>query len=282
MTTLPETLYHYTTPEGLIGIISSNHVWATDAFYLNDSEELIGGIRVAKAQLEKMRERATHENQRSRIDWLLNDIRNLGTPGSMAAYVCSFSSERDLLSQWRAYCKGGGFSIGFPADQLAQTVAEQGFSLSQCSYSEDDHKRLMSEAANRIVSPWIETASQPLNEDAERFRISGNLAWELMRVASRLKNASFAEEREFRVVSTPEHERRYKAEERFFRAKGAMIVPYTKIELPKTTEFWSRVHIIVGPTPHREQSKASVYALVRRYRGHAIGIDATRTPFREW
>lgn len=37
---LPKHLYHYTTLEGLKGIISSNALWATHYKYLNDSSEV--------------------------------------------------------------------------------------------------------------------------------------------------------------------------------------------------------------------------------------------------
>ena len=34
-------LYHYTTPQGLIGIVNNNELWASDIFSLNDAEELM-------------------------------------------------------------------------------------------------------------------------------------------------------------------------------------------------------------------------------------------------
>jgi hypothetical protein len=35
----PETLYHYTTQDGLLGIIQSRSLWATNVSYMNDSTE---------------------------------------------------------------------------------------------------------------------------------------------------------------------------------------------------------------------------------------------------
>ena len=95
-----------------------------------------------------------------------------------------------------------------------------------------------------------------------------------------MKHLSFAEERESRLVSQPE--RRYDTEQRHFRASNGLIVPYTTVALPNDIEFWGKVHVVVGPTPHPDESKASVYALIRRYRGHAVAVDLTRTPYREW
>ncbi len=36
----PSILYHYTTQKGLLGIIQSKTIWATDILYLNDTMEL--------------------------------------------------------------------------------------------------------------------------------------------------------------------------------------------------------------------------------------------------
>ncbi len=276
----PDKLFHYTTADGLIGIIKDWSLWATNAFYLNDSQEVIGGVEIARRILKELRASSQQKDQADRIDWLLNDTRNVGTVRSKPAYVCCLSSERDQLSQWRAYCRGGGFAIEFPTVYLREALAEQGFSLDECIYSETDQGRLIKETIEKVVLPWVRGARLPIGEDPERFEASGKFTWELLRVAARLKNSSFAEEREFRIVSLPEWQ--YKPEKLHFRQRAGVIIPYTTIKLPSTNEFRSRVQIMIGPTPHPEESKASVYDLVRRFRGHAIGISITRTPFREW
>jgi hypothetical protein len=87
----PEMLFHYTTPDGLIGIVRDNCLWASSVFYLNDAQELIGGIEIARQQLEALRNNSADNNEGNRIDWLLNDIRNVGTVRSKAAFVCGSS-----------------------------------------------------------------------------------------------------------------------------------------------------------------------------------------------
>jgi hypothetical protein len=39
-----ETVWHYTNAAGLLGILRSNVLWATDAFFLNDAAEVTYGI----------------------------------------------------------------------------------------------------------------------------------------------------------------------------------------------------------------------------------------------
>lgn len=35
----PPILHHYTTQEGLLGIVESKSIWATNIYYLNDAAE---------------------------------------------------------------------------------------------------------------------------------------------------------------------------------------------------------------------------------------------------
>jgi hypothetical protein len=275
-----ELLYHYTTPEGLIGIVKENCLRATSAFYVKDSDELIGGVRLAHEQLFTIRETITDAQQAERIDWLLHDTRDIGTPKFMSAFVCSLSEEGDLLSQWRAYCRCGGFAIGFPSQLLKEKVEAQGFTLHQCIYEKAKQEAAMRSVLKSVALPWIEADPSPASEDNRRFGVSGNLVFEMIRTASRLKHASFAEEREWRIVSPPE--KRIEAHERHFRAKNGLIVPYVEVHLPEGIDFWGKVCIMVGPSPHPIESKRSVYDLVHSHKGHAICVEISRSPYREW
>ena len=44
----PEHVYHYTSAEGLYGILQSNAVWAADCRFLNDTSESQVGVNKAK------------------------------------------------------------------------------------------------------------------------------------------------------------------------------------------------------------------------------------------
>jgi hypothetical protein len=80
-------LYHYTTPDGLIGIVETQTLWATDVFYLNDSEEFALGIQKACDYMEECKENAGSETIVSRIEWLLSQL-NGGIKG--VRYVFQF------------------------------------------------------------------------------------------------------------------------------------------------------------------------------------------------
>src|SRR5216683_1419399 len=51
----PETIFHYTTAAGLLGIVRSNRLWASDLLYMNDSTEVEYGRQLIIAAARCLR-----------------------------------------------------------------------------------------------------------------------------------------------------------------------------------------------------------------------------------
>jgi hypothetical protein len=124
----PWLLYHYTDAAGLLGIVSSNRLWASDASFLNDpSEGLLFPQRIIEFMPQKPGGLTALEEH---IIVLFEEgLRN--HPKPVSAFTTSFCDDGDLLSQWRGYGSfGSGYAIGFEPDslvhvQLAQLVEVQ-------------------------------------------------------------------------------------------------------------------------------------------------------------
>ena len=110
-------LYHYTTVEGIKGIIENDELWATSAYYMNDSAEILYGYRVLHKALEdwlKQRKLPLDSIARGMAESFVHHFghdalqRNVVTP----VYLTCFCEEPNLLSQWRAYGSSGGYNIG--------------------------------------------------------------------------------------------------------------------------------------------------------------------------
>ena len=115
-------LYHYTTPEGLVGIVEKQEIWATDLFYMNDTAEFRVGLECAMKYIEQLRKDGSGEYA-DRWEWLLTELRRkreCGPDTLSSVYACSFSTHGDDLSQWRAYCPNGGFAVGFRHSTLGK------------------------------------------------------------------------------------------------------------------------------------------------------------------
>jgi hypothetical protein len=109
-------LYHYTDAAGLLGIISSNRLWATDASFLNDPSE---GQLFPERIIAFMREKVgglTPSEERIVIQ-IENGFNKYPRPTH--AFTISFCDDGDLLSQWRGYASfGSGYAIGFDSQNI--------------------------------------------------------------------------------------------------------------------------------------------------------------------
>src|SRR5580704_14459526 len=108
-TAKPQRLFHYTSQAGLLGIVSSNVLWATNALYLNDSSELDYGLTAAREKLRAVLNRSSAVSELLRRTDRLLKLPILLPDRNF--YACCFCEESNLLSQWRAYAdRGGGYA----------------------------------------------------------------------------------------------------------------------------------------------------------------------------
>ena len=72
------TLYHYTTQEGLLGIIKNKEIWATQTQYLNDAREYRHAIDVATSEIDKRLVNAASDESKILLD--MKKGREVGLP----------------------------------------------------------------------------------------------------------------------------------------------------------------------------------------------------------
>ncbi|WP_456424497.1 DUF2971 domain-containing protein [Rhodocaloribacter sp.] len=274
----PGLLYHYTSQRGLLGILKNNEIWATKIQYLSDGSEFVyfvdclkERIGFDKDQCKKLRSlnnEVAKRGGRVLSDEELNKLAEgiispLESVKNRVVFVCSFSEEANLLSQWRAYCPpDGGFSIGFDSGILKE-ICNKGksrFSLNPCIYEREKQNKIIDELIIEVIRK-VGIHGAVLFEKYDDNMIYMH---KFMEIASIFKHPSFCEEREWRLVSRVNFDQvTFNDDQVDFREGKSMIVPYFKIELPKETESPIK-EVIVGPTPHKDLSIASVEGLLTR------------------
>lgn len=252
--TLPDTLFHYTTQEGLLGILTTNSIWATKIHYLNDSSEYQLALDLAQSILDERLGREKDEHQRDKAQCLLD---NLHAIKHLNVCVCSFSEERDLLSQWMGYAGGvGGYSVGFHAPQILDQAKTEGYTLAKCVYDDGEQRALILELIEETMREDFNTIPDVADPSRPRtvivLRTGGDFAVNLARLAPVLKSKAFREEREWRLVSRATNVHRMS-----FRPGRSMITPYFEFPLGGSKEKYLH-NVTVGPTPHMLLSKAAV------------------------
>lgn len=122
----PETLYHYSAPAGLAGIVQSKGIWATDFRFTNDSEELTTGEKTILQGVGDAATSAPNDDARVLLNRLRRSLEEKAPTSeeSLRFFVASFTENGNQLSQWRAYgADGAGYSLGFRRSALKE-IAE--------------------------------------------------------------------------------------------------------------------------------------------------------------
>jgi hypothetical protein len=277
-------------------------------FVMNDSREFALALDIARQELGRRIDKASSEEELKRLKLLRDKIYTIER---VNICVCSFSELGDTLSQWRGYGGGkAGFSVGFSREWFARLKDTFGFSILPCVYDLEE-QRLIQEKIDKILATDTDSRTHSVDpeadywdnnrgyEDPKRPRTfvvlpnAGNdFARRLAEIAPLIKDESFADEREWRLVSRP-----IAAADLEHRPGETMIIPYYSIPIGSEDVFTSVSEIVVGPTPHPELSAGSLRSLMlaSEFTGKytfttASGsgtsvippIRHTRIPFRNW
>ena len=285
-----KTLYHYTSQKGLLGIIKDRNIWATHTSYLSDASEYRYAVDAVTSEIDGRLADAAGDSRRVLAD-MAEGVKDIE---SMNVCVCSFSEDRDSLSQWRAY--GGsmsGYAIGFNALHLAEMVRREEFYLAPCVYKAAEQITAIKALVDMVFDQnmkKLQDGAALVSEDRERdwsntadliFPPGGSLAAYLHRFAPILKDKSFSEEKEWRIISRP----LMCIRERFdFRCGNSMLVPYYKVPIAHPDQLLKLDEIVIGPTPHVEQSRRAVQNfLVSQGRElEKVPVEPSAVPYRSW
>ncbi len=273
-------LYHYTSLSGLMGIVDTRSLWISEIRYLNDAEELRHLGRWLSAEIASLLEKPS-----SNAD-VLQQLRNW-LPNRLEAgpkiFVGSFTENGNLLSQWRGYCPHGrGVSVGFAAEEIIAAAGDQDFLVGKCIYDTKQKHVLAERIIKRIVSLAVErgpdSKKHPLNSYHGVF---SEVEPDLLGIAAVIKDASFHEEKEWRVVS-PVHSN-YAEAQIMHREGAAMLIPYMELRLPVTgtgSPSLAIERVYVGPTPNVNLSIDSLCTFLARARVKNVRVSNSCIPYR--
>lgn len=272
-----DTLFHYTTATGLLGICTTRSIWASDLQFLNDAQEAVYGRDIVIAAIASMAnpmqspDHWAHEYGERAIEtfekykgFVLDEISKT----DFGVYVACFCESGDLLSQWRGYGSDHGYAIEITKDALQNAVGAipthtPATGLFKVRYGHD--------VADEVVQRAVEQVARfNLNHPGVKAHYS---ALAVNSMLAQIKHPGFAEEQEWRLVVGLEildDEAQYAPdrEPTKFRSTPIAIVPYLEIPLPHE----GIASIRVGPGDNVDVREAGVRRLLR-----TLGINAVVT-----
>jgi len=274
-----ECLYHYSTLSGLLGIVGSGILRASDIRYMNDSAELRHTLDLLNAHVTRRIVSGVDNPAllNEFLEWLSHRIAS--GPLMMGA---SFRANGNLLSQWRGYSvHGKGVSLGFDPRHILHCAHAQHFQVGRCLYDPEEQRQLVEQIIDGVERLAAQEVPRPDTKgDPSWHHVFAQVEDDLLRIAAILKHPSFQEEQEWRLVSPAIA---HGAEPVVhFREGHSMLVPYYAFDLSCGGAGMQLEHVFVGPTSNIDLSMNSL-RLYLDSQGvmPTQGISYCQIPFRQ-
>jgi DUF2971 family protein len=201
---LPDTLYHYTSQDGLRGIITQRKIWASGIQHLNDPDEFTYAVDITISEIERYW-KDSFANDLVFLDIIKDLLRGMAArkrdTNLLPLYVSSFSERGDIPRQWCLYFPPeGGFSLGFNYGKLYSCTHSIGIELSRCLYEEIEQRRRIAEFLDETRLAYEDGLTNAADKRS-RVRVARLLArhfctYSFPHLAPILKAPSWREERE--------------------------------------------------------------------------------------
>ncbi len=287
----PEELFHYTSAGGLLEIVQSNQIWATNLEFMNDFLE----VKYAKELFMEVVQRERKATRSKLVMHFLDDTARMLDPFTslFSFYAISFCADGgDRLSQWRAYAsEGTGYSIGFRTGELIDAIGkykpeagEEQMELIEVVYRREEQQAVVQGAVRRICN-YIEEHLAKLNARRSRRALKelpNLLCVHLFPYVFSFKASGFEEEREWRLVTwVPSSIESKKVK---FRASANFTIPYLSLDLSVRgkgdEEKLPISRIIQGPRVEAEVGMKSLELLIKKYGYSETEVVPSKIPFR--
>ena len=245
-----ERLYHYTSAEGVFGIMEHNEFMATKSNFLNDKMEFLYSLEIFDKLInkyivnEKLRQRFS-EKVRIEMDKIAIIVpscseRVCTEKENLDFYVVSFSKQENSALNWAEFTEFKGYCMGFDYENLVEGFSERAFIHGTVIYNEEEQNHCLLE---ELLSSLDKAKSLGYKELDDFFAENGHISEEaLAEIAEDMalicsvyamffKKSFFAGEQEYRFIFAPlEGENTGNP---IFRIRDQVFIPYIMAKFGK-------------------------------------------------
>jgi hypothetical protein len=277
---LPVELWHYTDANGLIGILKTGQIWATQVTCLNDTLE--------QRHFGDLVHDAVKAHRKQNIDPLLEPLFRVADEAlesrdftATGQFVACFSEAEDDLGQWRGYGGGEcGYAIGFQSQGILDVLKRRPSALLlPMGYADSIHSFVVTDVMRWAEIYFRQGLSRALPDPWAREFVTA-FANELSIIAAVVKHPKFSGEAERRIATLlqdGEHN------QLVFRQKRTLLARHLPLDLAAETDGVRRLpitRIYVGPGSAQKVSKISVGDLLVQSGYVGIPVELSKVPYR--
>lgn len=187
---MDQILYHYCGLEAFLSIIKNSTLWLSDIRKSNDYLECV----YCRDKINEKIRGFLEDDKEDLEAWNFGYNINSDLSMDMISYVACFSENKDQLSQWRGYAdNAAGIAVGFSRESFAdlKEAAPSHISFRKVIYDEKEQEKFIERIARESIKA-MET--KPVAQVAAELNQNYRLQFPV------LKNASFEEEAEWRII----------------------------------------------------------------------------------
>lgn len=187
---MDQILYHYCGLDAFLSIIKNSTLWLSDIRKSNDYLECV----YCRDKINEKIRGFLEDDKEALEAWDFGYDINSDLSMDMISYVACFSENKDQLSQWRGYAdNGAGIAVGFSRESFAdlKEAAPSHISFRKVIYDEKEQEKFIERIARESIKA-MET--KPVAQVAAELNQNYRLQFPV------LKNASFEEEAEWRII----------------------------------------------------------------------------------
>lgn len=263
-------IYHYTSFEGLKGILSSKRLWLTDFRHLNDPSEINYSLSIIEQQIN----RKTSPDKNILKNYLLPGIKLAIEKSIMATISFCESNKADYLPAWRWYGNDGiGFTIGIRT-KLIQQFRDNNNDSSLWFFNDYKINYARHSDFQDYVDKILDLAVELFKKSKSRT-ILHVFASYLLPLLPQCKHSAYQEECEYRfvmfenlaksnvrIIKSPHGEVR-EYDVRSSKKEGYPFVNSIPIVMSEIFQKDNIVKIGIGPACHAEKARCALIELLQ-------------------
>lgn len=283
----PEIVYHYTSTNGLTGVITNDELWFSRYDCLNDTEE---GTYIYTPYQEAIQElkgeiddsflgRIANFRPDFNKFYMMEEEKDkdeaphlVATRRETVPFLCCFSRDNDSLPMWNYYSKNGryeGYNIGFNFKRLKEELGNPNWYC--VIYDKNDQKEILK---NDIREAYTNYSKHGNEIDILKIRYTQVFLGRSLQ----FKNPAYKHEKEIRLIYwRPEDDNglAQKALNMNFRQTQDIIVPYVKMKKVNTAIN----SVMIGPLVKQDVAEKTINCLLK-YKGISANIEKSNIPIR--
>ena len=274
----PETLWHYTSGAGLVSIVRSGMLYATQISCLNDSKEYVHLAGIVAAEIAERRRVTADAGLRQLYEHLASNLTTATDVAAANVFVACLSNARDDLGQWRGYGAGEcGFAIELITEDVLTALEARGgpSPLLRVEYEEEEQRALARVLLDNVADLFKQGPQRPEYEPLWTTVLGQGYSDLAMIMHAKVKHPSFRAEQEYRIFTRllPDEHARME-----FTGKRTLLSRHVPVRLGERLPIRS---IMVGPSGNQASSRLSAGALLKKYGYGEPPIHLSGVPYRE-